>query len=279
MTANNMDGINYNCARVTVCASESCIAHVQASFNQRVEYRSLCWRDRNFDYALQAFQFVRLGEKVMNDPHLLLYLVGSDDSALDTFIAQRHPLGEEQIGIFLIYVGTDELSISKSDHICEVLNNQGFIPIFVFGESATDAAHELFLALWSITGPILMPGLIGIDFDDISLAIQKTGCVGFYGHGSASGEGRSRIATEQAVSRCRNAAGSGFDPAVSCLATVLSDVILGLDEYNTAGEIILEKLTDREADLVIPTVIDSWLGEQIDIGLFAFFRSEYIFKR
>ena len=266
-----VDNSSANCAKVTICADEPYIGLVQALLNQRVEGRSQYCRDSYFDQCWQAFQFVCLGEKITNNPDLILYLVDADDTVLAAFMAQCPPLSKGQVGVFLVYVEAGQLSPSLSDSICDLLSSRGFIPVFVFGESRRDAANELFLALWSITGPILMPGLMGVDFYDISRVIQMPGCVGYYGHGSASGEDRARMATEQALARCRSAKGTGFDQAVSCLVTVLSDVSLGLEEFNTAAGMIYEMIPGNEVHMVCPTVIDYWLSEQINVGLVVLF--------
>lgn len=132
---------------------------------------------------------------------------------------------------------------------------------------AFKAANDvLFGAVQGIAELITRPGLINVDFADVRTVMSEMG-MAMMGSSAASGEGRARIAAEQAV-------GSPLleDVNLSGARGILVNITAGLDmsigEFEEVGETIKQFASDN-ATVVVGTVIDPELSDELRVTVVA----------
>jgi cell division protein FtsZ len=121
-------------------------------------------------------------------------------------------------------------------------------------------------AVQGIAELITRPGLINVDFADVRTVMAETG-MAMMGSGSASGEGRARLAAEAAVSSPLlediNLAG-----AHGILVNVSAGMDLSIGEFQEVGQIVKQFASD-DATVVVGTVIDPELTDQVRVTVVA----------
>lgn len=132
---------------------------------------------------------------------------------------------------------------------------------------AFKAANDvLFGAVQGIAELITRPGLINVDFADVRTVMSEMG-MAMMGSAVATGEGRARIAAEQAV-------GSPLleDVNLSGARGILVNITAGLDmsigEFEEVGETIKQFASDN-ATVVVGTVIDPELSDELRVTVVA----------
>ena len=128
---------------------------------------------------------------------------------------------------------------------------------------AFKAANDvLFGAVQGIAELITRPGLINVDFADVRTVMSEMG-MAMMGSAVATGEGRARIAAEQAV-------GSPLleDVNLSGARGILVNITAGLDmsigEFEIVGSVI-KNLCSEDATVVIGTVIDPTMMDEMRV--------------
>ena len=121
-------------------------------------------------------------------------------------------------------------------------------------------------AVQGIAELITRPGLINVDFADVRTVMAETG-MAMMGSGSASGEGRARLAAEAAVSSPLlediNLAG-----AHGILVNVSAGMDLSIGEFQEVGQIV-KQFASEDATVVVGTVIDPELSDVIRVTVVA----------
>jgi cell division protein FtsZ len=121
-------------------------------------------------------------------------------------------------------------------------------------------------AVQGIAELITRPGLINVDFADVRTVMAETG-MAMMGSGSASGEGRARLAAEAAVSSPLlediNLAG-----AHGILVNVSAGMDLSIGEFQEVGQIV-KQFASEDATVVVGTVIDPELTDTIRVTVVA----------
>ena len=121
-------------------------------------------------------------------------------------------------------------------------------------------------AVQGIAELITRPGLINVDFADVRTVMAETG-MAMMGSGSASGEGRARLAAEAAVSSPLlediNLAG-----AHGILVNVSAGMDLSIGEFQEVGQIV-KQFASEDATVVVGTVIDPELTDVIRVTVVA----------
>jgi cell division protein FtsZ len=121
-------------------------------------------------------------------------------------------------------------------------------------------------AVQGIAELITRPGLINVDFADVRTVMAETG-MAMMGSGSASGEGRARIAAEAAVSSPLlediNLAG-----AHGILVNVTAGMDLSIGEFQEVGQIV-KQFASEDATVVVGTVIDPELATELRVTVVA----------
>ncbi len=131
-----------------------------------------------------------------------------------------------------------------------------------FGE-ANDVLRN---AVQGIAELITRPGLINVDFADVRTVMSEMG-MAMMGSGSAAGEDRAREAAEQAINSPLLE-----DIDLAGAHGVLVNITAGLDmsigEFDEVGTTIKE-FADDEATVVVGTVIDPEMGDQLRVTVVA----------
>ncbi|MPN20110.1 Cell division protein FtsZ [bioreactor metagenome] len=127
------------------------------------------------------------------------------------------------------------------------------------------ADNVLKQGIQSISDLIKMPGLINLDFADVS-SIMKDKGLAYIGIGTASGENRAIEAAKEAIeSPLLETAIRG---AKGILLNVASGGDLTLFEVNDASNLVTE-LCDPEANIIFGTSVREDLGDEIMLTVIA----------
>ena len=127
------------------------------------------------------------------------------------------------------------------------------------------ADQVLMQGVSGITDLITTPGLINLDFADVTSVMSNAGSA-LMGIGSARGEDRARQAAEQAISSPLLEA--GIEGARGVLLSIAGGSDLGLFEVSEAANLI-EEAAHEEANIIFGTVIDDSLGDEVRVTVIA----------
>jgi cell division protein FtsZ len=132
---------------------------------------------------------------------------------------------------------------------------------------AFSAANDVLLgAVQGIADLIMRPGMINVDFADVRTVMSEMGQA-MMGTGSASGDNRAREAAEAAI-------GSplledvDLQGARGILVNVTAGLDLSLGEFTEVGEVV-EEFASEHATVVVGTVIDSELSDELKVTVVA----------
>jgi len=132
---------------------------------------------------------------------------------------------------------------------------------------AFGAANDVLLgAVQGIADLIIRPGMINVDFADVKTVMSEMG-MAMMGTGSASGENRAREAAEAAI-RSPLLEDVNLQGARGILVNITAGPDLNLGEFSEVGSIIEEFASDT-ATVVVGTVIDESLGEDLKVTVVA----------
>jgi len=129
------------------------------------------------------------------------------------------------------------------------------------------AANDVLLgAVQGIADLIIRPGMINVDFADVRTVMSEMG-MAMMGSGRASGEGRAREAAEAAI-RSPLLEDINLQGARGILVNITAGPELSLGEFSEVGEIV-EDFASDSATVVVGTVIDESLGEELRVTVVA----------
>ncbi|MEZ5573674.1 MAG: cell division protein FtsZ [Halioglobus sp.] len=148
--------------------------------------------------------------------------------------------------------------------------NEKLLEVLGKNTSLLDAFREandvLLGAVQGIADLIIRPGMINVDFADVRTVMSEMG-MAMMGTGYAKGENRARKAAEKAISSPLlddiNLAG-----ARGILVNITAGYDLSLGEFSEVGETI-EEFASEEATVVVGTVIDPTMNEEIKVTVVA----------
>ena len=165
------------------------------------------------------------------------------------------------VGIEELQKKVDSLIIIPNDKLIDVLGED--VALLDAYAAANDV---LFGAVSGIAEVINYPGLVNVDFADVRTVMGEVG-MAMMGSASASGEGRGRIAAEQAVKSPLledvNLAG-----ARGVLVNVTASQGLKMKEYYEVMNTIKEFTAD-DAMVIVGTVIDDAMGADLRVTMIA----------
>jgi len=121
-------------------------------------------------------------------------------------------------------------------------------------------------AVQGIAELITRPGLINVDFADVRTVMSEMG-MAMMGSGSAEGENRAREAAEAAI-RSPLLEDVDFNGARGILVNIAAGEDISLGEFAEVGLTIAE-LPSENATVVIGTVIDSEMGDELRVTVVA----------
>lgn len=164
-------------------------------------------------------------------------------------------------GIRMLRQSVDSLITIPNEKLLSVLGKN------VTLLSAFKAANDVLLgAVQGIAELITRPGLINVDFADVRTVMSEMG-LAMMGSGIASGENRAREASDAAI----------FSPllddidlagAKGVLVNVTAGTDLSISEFEEVGNAI-KQFTSDEATVIVGTVIDPTMGDQLRVTLVA----------
>lgn len=151
-----------------------------------------------------------------------------------------------------------------------VVPNEKLLPTLGKNVSLKNAFFEvnkiLLGAVQGISELITNPGLINVDFADVSTVMSEMG-MAMMGTGTARGENRAIEAAEKAL-RSPLLEDVDLHGARGLLVNVTCSEDLGLDEFSAIGELVNQYAAD-DATVVIGTAIDSSLSDELRVVVVA----------
>ena len=121
-------------------------------------------------------------------------------------------------------------------------------------------------AVQGIADLIMKPGMINVDFADVRTVMSEMG-MAMMGSGSARGENRARQAAEAAI-RSPLLEDVDFTGARGILVNIAAGVDISLGEFSEVGATV-EEFSSENATVVIGTVIDEEMGDEIRVTVVA----------
>ena len=131
-----------------------------------------------------------------------------------------------------------------------------------FGE-ANNVLHG---AVRGIADLIIRPGMINVDFADVRTVMSEMGKA-MMGTGAATGEDRAVTAAEVAI-RSPLLEDVDLSGARGILVNITSGPDFTLGEFDLVGKVV-EQISDENANVVIGTVIDPEMSDQICVTVVA----------
>ncbi|MCZ6501783.1 MAG: cell division protein FtsZ [Gammaproteobacteria bacterium] len=164
--------------------------------------------------------------------------------------------------------GIDELS----RHVDSLITIPNERLLTIMGEDtplleAFAAVDDVLLgAVQGIADLIMRPGMINVDFADVRTVMSEMG-MAMMGSGSAGGENRAREAAEAAI-RSPLLEDVDFTGARGILVNIAAGVDISLGEFSEVGATV-EEFSSENATIVIGTVIDQEMGDEIRVTVVA----------
>jgi cell division protein FtsZ len=128
------------------------------------------------------------------------------------------------------------------------------------------ANNVLYSAVQGISELITRPGLINVDFADVTTVMQEMG-MAMMGSGHASGDDRARKAAKEAISSPLLE-----DVDLAGARGILVNMTAGLDmtigEFEEMGDVI-EEFASEEATIVVGTAIDPEMTDEVRVTVIA----------
>ncbi|MES0338514.1 MAG: cell division protein FtsZ [Anaerolineales bacterium] len=163
-------------------------------------------------------------------------------------------------GIEQLKEKVDTLIVIPNDRLLQIADKKASLHDAF--KIADDVLHQ---GIQGISELITVPGLINLDFADVR-TIMSEGGAALMAVGRASGEDRSRVAAEQAISS--HLLDITIDGARGILFNVTGGHDLSLYEVNQAAAIIKET-AHPDVNLIFGAVIDPNMGEELRVTVIA----------
>lgn len=165
------------------------------------------------------------------------------------------------VGVEELQQHVDSLITIPNEKLLEVLGkNTSLLDAF------KEANNVLLGAVQGIADLIIRPGMMNVDFADVRTVMSEMG-MAMMGTGSSRGETRAREAAEKAINSpllddidLRGARG--------ILVNITAGADLSLGEFAEVGDII-EDIASDEATVVVGTVIDNEMSEELKVTVVA----------
>ncbi len=164
-------------------------------------------------------------------------------------------------GITALEKHVDSLIVVPNEKLLPVLGKNSSL-MAAFGE-ANNVLHG---AVRGIADLIIRPGMINVDFADVRTVMSEMGKA-MMGTGAASGEDRAVTAAEVAI-RSPLLEDVDLSGARGILVNITSGPDFTLGEFDQVGKVV-EQISDENANVVIGTVIDSEMSDQICVTVVA----------
>jgi len=159
-----------------------------------------------------------------------------------------------------------------AEHVDSLITvpNEKLLSVLGRGVTLRDAfraANDVLLgAVQGIAELITRPGMINVDFADVSTVMSEKGRA-MMGSGKATGEDRARQAADMAIA-CPLLEDVDLKGARGILVNVTAGPNLGMDEFATVGEAIGE-FASENALVVIGTALDENVADELRVTVVA----------
>ena len=164
-------------------------------------------------------------------------------------------------GITALEKHVDSLIVVPNEKLLPVLGKNSSL-MAAFGE-ANNVLHG---AVRGIADLIIRPGMINVDFADVRTVMSEMGKA-MMGTGAATGEDRAVTAAEVAI-RSPLLEDIDLSGARGILVNITSGPDFTLGEFDQVGKVV-EQISDENANVVIGTVIDLEMSDQICVTVVA----------
>lgn len=134
-------------------------------------------------------------------------------------------------------------------------------------EAFADANDVLYRAVLGIADLVIRPGHVNVDFADVQSVMKETGRA-IIGTGIASGTDRAQQAVERAINNPL-VEKMRFNSAKGLLVNISANVNLSVGEYASISNLVRENCAEKDTNIVIGTVIDPKLGNDLKVTLVA----------
>jgi cell division protein FtsZ len=167
---------------------------------------------------------------------------------------------QADMGIAELKKAVDTLIIVPNDRLLQVSD-----PDTPMVEAFRMADQVLYQGVDGITGLIMTPGLINLDFADVKAVMSGAGSA-LMGIGHGTGEERAEEAARAAISSPLLEA--SIEGAKGVLLSIAGPSDLALHEVNRAAEAIT-RVAHPDANIIFGAVIDDTLGEDVRVTVIA----------
>jgi len=164
-------------------------------------------------------------------------------------------------GVSELQQHVDSLITIPNEKLLEVLGkNTSLLDAF------KEANDVLLGAVQGIADLIIRPGMINVDFADVRTVMSEMG-MAMMGTGSSKGENRAREAAERAINSPL-LDDVNLEGARGILVNITAGLDLSLGEFSEVGDTI-EEFASEDAPVVVGTVIDPEMGEELRVTVVA----------
>ncbi|NCW73610.1 MAG: cell division protein FtsZ [Gammaproteobacteria bacterium] len=156
--------------------------------------------------------------------------------------------------------------------VAEIAREMGILTVAIvtrpFGFEGRRRTHvaDLHGAVRGIADLIIRPGMINVDFADVRTVMSEMGKA-MMGTGTAAGEDRAAKAAEMAI-RSPLLEDVDLSGARGILVNITSGPDFTLGEFDQVGHVV-EQISDDNANVVVGTVIDPEMSDQICVTVVA----------
>jgi cell division protein FtsZ len=172
----------------------------------------------------------------------------------------RKRSGNAESGIDALRDEVDTLIVIPNDRLLHISDRD-----ISMLEAFKSADHVLLSGVQGITDLITTPGLINLDFADVSSVMKDAGSA-LMGIGAARGEDRAVLAAEEAIASPLLEA--SIEGAHGVLLSIAGGSDLGLFEVHQAAGLIHDAV-HAEANIIWGAVIDDALGDEVRVTVIA----------
>ncbi len=166
-----------------------------------------------------------------------------------------------EAGIAELRDAVDSLIIIPNEKLMQVLGKNCSLV------NAFSAANDVLKgAVQGIADLITRPGMINVDFADVRTVMSEMG-MAMMGTAIARGDSRAEEAAEAAI-RSPLLEDIDLRGASGILVNIAAGEDLSLGEFNEVGNIV-EQYADEDATIVVGTVIDPTLGDELKVTVVA----------
>lgn len=169
-------------------------------------------------------------------------------------------MAQAEQGIQELATSVDSLIIVPNERL-KYFSDQSITLRNAFG-IADDVLRQ---GVQSISDLILVPGLVNLDFADVT-AIMKDAGYAHMGIGKASGKDKATLAAEQAISS--PLLETAIDGAKGVIINVTASADISLEDIDVASTMISNKASD-DANIIWGAVIDENMEDEISVTVIA----------